>query len=189
MKREIGVWACSVLWLSATLAAGFAWERYDATPGSTEVPAPDRLIAEPSGWRLTVYVHPKCPCSRATLQQAVALASECPQLSVRVAFVRPPNTPAGWERGELWALAEKSPEVLLACDADGVEARSVGAETSGDAVLTDPTGRAVFHGGLTSGRGRDGESTGRRAVRSWVRGETAVTSAPVYGCPLHTPDE
>lgn len=189
MKYEVGVWAVGALWLAAILAAGYVWERYDATPGPAEVPVAAAPIAKPSGWRLTVYVHPRCPCSRATIQQTIALAGECPHLSVRVVFVRPPNTPAGWERGELWEQAERLLGATVTCDVDGVEARSVGAETSGAAVLTDPTGQAVFLGGLTSSRGRDGEGAGRRVVRGWVRGEAAVASSPVYGCPLHTPDE
>ncbi len=175
-----------MVWLAGVFAAVALWERYDATPG----PAGEAAAAEPhSGWRLTAFVHPHCPCSRATVRQLAALADELPQLSIRVVVVRPPNTPDGWECGELWTEAERLPGAAVACDRDGVEARSVGAETSGQVVVTDPTGRGVFRGGLTAGRGRDGESAGRKAVLGWVRGETAAAAAPVYGCPLRAPGE
>ncbi|HUR53184.1 MAG TPA: hypothetical protein VMZ71_03580 [Gemmataceae bacterium] len=73
------------------------------------------------------------------------------------------------------------------CDRDGATARKFGAETSGHAVLTDPTGRVVFRGGLTQARGRTGASEGRNAVTVWVSGGVGATVTPVFGCPLFAP--
>jgi hypothetical protein len=42
----------------------------------------------------------------------------------------------------------------------------------------------VFRGGLTRGRGKAGESPGRRAVLDWIHTGAGPGEAPVYGCPL-----
>jgi len=186
LKREIVLWVGGVLWLAAVVAACGVWEGYDATPGGSGAPV-ETFADAGTSWRLTVFLHPHCPCSRETVRQAAALATECPQITVNVWFVRPTGTAPGWERGEVWAEAGRL-GILAVCDADGGAARSAGAETSGTAVLTDPSGRVVFRGGLTPGRGRSGESAGRQAVMGWVRGSAADNSAPVFGCPLHNTD-
>lgn len=187
MKREVGIWICGAVWLAAVLAACGVWEWYDATPGTAGEPHPTAVGDGTSGWRMTVFLHPNCPCSRETIRQAAALATECPGLTVTLVFVRPNGTPLGWERGEAWTEAERL-GVVVVSDPDGRAARSAGAETSGAAVLTDPSGRVVFHGGLTPARGRGGECAGRQAVLKWVRGEAAMTTCPVFGCPLSTPN-
>jgi hypothetical protein len=186
--REATVWVAGAAWLAAVLGGFWAWERYDTTPGGAGArAAPESGPA--ADWRLTVFAHPRCPCTRATLHAVAELASAGMPLSVRVVFVRPADRPEGWERGESWETAGRIAGVDLACDPAGAEARRFGAETSGHAVLTDPTGRVVFRGGLTRARGRTGESAGRRAVAEWVGTGSGVGSAPVYGCPLFAPPD
>ena len=188
MPRETATWLIGCAWLSAVAGGFWAWERYDATPGP--VGAGAVAVDEAVGrWRLTVFAHPHCPCTRATLGEVGGIASAAPELSVRVLFVRPPGARADWESGESWGRAARVPGAAVARDEDGVQARRFGAETSGQAVLTDPAGRVVFRGGLTAARGRVGESAGRRAVLDWVGGRTGAAAAPVYGCPLFSSDE
>ena len=186
MNREIMVRALGVVWLGSVMAAIFGWERYDATPGRMGDSKPTSITTNSAGWNPTVYTHPRCPCTLATLRQLPSIVSADLRLTVRVVFVRPPETPAGWEFGDGWDLAARIPGVTVACDPGGVEAREAGAETSGESVLTDPNGRVVFRGGLTQGRGRSGDSDGQRAVLGWVQGDPSAASAAVYGCPLHT---
>jgi hypothetical protein len=174
----------AVVWL-AVVAAGFAaWGAYDSTPGPQAAGA---ATAEPVGpaWTLTLYAHPHCPCTRASLAELAELARALPAgAEVRVAFVRPAGTAAGWERTAAWDVAAAIPGVRVRCDVEGVEAARAGATTSGHAVLADAAGRVAFRGGLTRGRGRAGESAGRRAVLEIVAGGMADGEAPVFGCPL-----
>jgi hypothetical protein len=166
------------LWLGGVAGGFAAWEAYDAKPGQQAGGA-----APPAGpaWTLTFYAHPHCPCTRAGLAELAELARDAPQLDVTVVFVRPAGAEPGWERSAAW---DAVPGAHVRCDAGGAEAARVGALTSGQAVLTDHTGRVAFRGGLTRGRGRVGESPGRRAVLAILRGEEAPDAAPVYGCPL-----
>ena len=181
MARESTIWTAGAVWLAAVGGGLWAWERYDATPGPATVTP---VEVEPGRWRLTVFAHPRCPCTRAMLGELGELVRTAPELSVTVLFVRPPGVPDGWERGASWDAATAVPGADVRSDPDGATARRFGAATSGHAVLTDPGGWAVFRGGLSRARGRAGASPGRRAVQEWVGGRTGEEIAPVFGCPL-----
>jgi hypothetical protein len=183
-RRSSIVGAAAAAWL-AVVAAGFAaWAAYDATPGPRAGGAVAAEVVGPA-WTLTLYAHPHCPCTRASLAELAEIARSLPAGAVvHVAFVRPAGTAAGWERTASWDAAAAIPGVSVGCDAGGVEAARVGATTSGHAVLADAAGRVAFRGGLTRGRGRAGESAGRRAVLEIVAGGIAEGEAPVFGCPL-----
>jgi hypothetical protein len=183
MRREAVWWLIGIGWLAGIIGGLSAWERYDTTAG-TAGQTQTANEADCGRWQLTVFVHPHCPCARATVGELAELLRLAPALSVRVVFVRPTGVPTGWERGELWDAAARLTGVELICDPDGAEARRVGAETSGHAVLANPAGRPVFRGGLTRARGREGENVGRRAVLDWFQGHAGAAEAPVFGCPL-----
>ena len=189
-RGDAAVRLAAVTWSSAVAAAFCAWGAYDATPGPAAVgpPAPGVSAAE-KPWRLTLYVHPHCPCSRASLGAFAELVASKPEsIEAEVVFVRPAGSLAGWEAGELWDAAAKLPGACVRCDADGGEARRAGAATSGDAVLVGRDGRVAYRGGLTAGRGRSGDSPGRRAVRAALAGTDSPNArGPVFGCPLFSP--
>lgn len=183
MGREFAVSVGTLLWLVAAGFGFWAWDRYEATPAPIG-PAPVARARATGSWEVTLFVHPHCPCARGALAALGDLAREAPALVVRVAFVRPPGAPTGWERSASWRAAESVPRASVVCDADGVGATRAGAATSGVAVLSDPTGRVAFRGGLTPRPGHGGDAPGARAVRAWLSGETGPASAPVFGCPL-----
>ena len=186
MPRDAVWWFVGLAWLAAVAGGLWAWERYDTTAGADR---PAAVTAPATArWRLTVFVHPHCPCARATVTELAEVQREAPDLAIRIVFVRPPGTTAGWERGRLWDAAANLTGVEVTTD-DGSEARRLGAETSGIALLTEPDGRVVFRGGLTRARGREGESAGGRAVVDWVQGRRALATAPVFGCPLFASDD
>ena len=183
-RRDALIWFVSTAWFAVGLAGVWAWERYEATPGTAGTASAD---TEGIGrWQLTMYAHPHCPCTRASFAELTAIAAAAPDLALRVRVVRPPDAPDGWERGRSWDAAGRIAGCDVACDVGGREARRSGAETSGHAVLIDPAGRVAFRGGLTPGRGREGR--GRSGIPDIVAGRQAADSAPVYGCPLFTPD-
>ena len=158
--------ALVVVWLSLVTTGFSIWANYDARPGLVESPRPTLVRSSGrSGWDLVLFVHPHCPCTRATLAELTELVHEAgPGLKARVVFVRPTGVPEGWERGTLWTKAAGTSGVELSSDEGGDAARSAGAVTSGHAILCDEEGRVVFRGGLTRGRGQVGVSEGRRAV-------------------------
>jgi hypothetical protein len=151
-----------------------------------EWPARSSLIRDPHRPTLLMFIHPHCPCSRASVAELSVLASECRgRASFQVLFVRPANCEVGWERTSLFATAQRIPGVIVACDAEGVEAARFGATTSGETLLFTGAGRLMFHGGITASRGHEGDNSGLAAVKTLIgAGRADAREAPIYGCSL-----
>src|SRR4051812_2319989 len=179
-------------WGAALVGGGARLWTYDAAagaPATAPMTRPDiagvdtqRQLPE-----LFVLVHPRCPCSRATIAELARLMTDCHgKLAATVLFVRPAGMPEGWERTGLWSSAAAITGVTVRADADGEAARRFGAATSGQALLYAADGRLLFTGGITESRGHEGDNAGRSAITALVMGaKTAAPAAsPVYGCPL-----
>jgi len=143
---------------------------------------------------LVLLAHPRCPCTRATLGELERLVADTRgALDVTVLFVIPRGFERAWAHADLWQRAAAIPGVRLVEDPEGREARRFGAFTSGQALLYDAQGHLSFAGGITPGRGHEGDNAGRDAIVARVlRRGTAVAQradaepyeTPVYGCAL-----
>jgi len=189
-----------IAWAASVSFGGWKLWGYDGTPG-TPARAPLTLpgeLAVPQKSALPTLVlllHPKCPCSRATVGELERLMTECNgKLNAQVLMIRPPNVPPGWERTDLWRRAEAIPGVKVIADEDCKATRQFGATTSGQALLYAADGRLLYSGGITESRGHSGDSAGHSAILAFVLGANSVppahpVSAPVYGCPLFANSE
>jgi hypothetical protein len=191
MKRPSIIIIAVLAWLSATLAGTWAMMAYANAPGNAGTapaswPAASRLPRPAGRPALIVFVHPHCPCSRASLGELALLMTHCAgRLEARAVFIDPAGMDAEWVETDLWRAAAAIPGVVAERDAGGREAQTFGTATSGDALLYDAAGRLIFHGGITVARGHAGENPGRRAIETMLHGETAPTAArPVFGCAL-----
>jgi len=135
---------------------------------------------------LIMFAHPKCPCTRASLEELNRLlAHGNGRIAAYVLFFRPRGYPDSWTRTDLWRSAAAIPGVKVEADVDDALSRRFGAETSGYVLLYDPQGQLLFRGGITGSRGHAGDNVGESAVISQATGQkTSVTQTPVYGCPL-----
>lgn len=186
----------SLLWIAISFAGLSSLTKYKAEPGSQGVasagwPAGSRLRRDPDRPTLVLFLHPRCPCSRASLEELVAILSRAGHRArVLVALYRPSAEPESWGKTDVWRKAADLPGVTALFDLDGMEARRFGASTSGHAVLYDAGGRLRFSGGITGARGRLGDNPGRRAVIEFlVSGASRGAGAPVFGCPILEDDE
>jgi hypothetical protein len=187
-KVRLGI--CALWFLAA--GAGIAMiANYQYVPG-TAGPAPEVWPAGTHIARyrdratLLMFVHPRCPCTRASLEELNRLLAKCSgRAVVDVLFFRPRGLPEDWARTDSWRTAASIPGVSAREDPDGAIARKFGAETSGYVLLYDAAGRLVFRGGITDGRGHTGDNAGATAVTALLLDRPAGTaSARVYGCPL-----
>src|SRR6185436_11736667 len=113
---------------------------------------------------LLVFLHPKCPCSRATLNELDRLLSRFPnRMTVNLVFRRPKGAPEGWEQSELWFAAAAISGVNRIAD-DGVYSRLLCTAVTGECLLYSADGKLQFHGGITPGRGHQGDSAGQVAL-------------------------
>jgi hypothetical protein len=183
--------ALTALWL---LGVGFGLSRlqdYDSAVSPPaeppdDWPAPEVIQRSPGRYTVLVFLHPHCPCSRATVGEYEQIVARCAgRADFFALFCSPEGPSSGWERGDNWSAAAAIPTVHVLSDAGGRLARRFGAHTSGQVLVYEPDGRLAFSGGITQSRGHRGDNAGRSAVLSILTGSRpATTEAPVFGCPL-----
>jgi hypothetical protein len=183
--------ALAGLWLAAVVGGFGLIQRFETTPAPAREPPGSWPTA--SGIKLTaerptllLFVHPRCPCTRATIGELAVLATHCPgRFDARVLFYKPAGAEPGWEQTDTWHAARRIPGVAVGIDLDGREAERFAAAASGQALLYGPDGGLLFAGGITAARGNAGDSAGRRSLIALLTGGAAETDrTPVFGCPL-----
>ncbi|RMF53687.1 MAG: hypothetical protein D6746_15325 [Bacteroidetes bacterium] len=184
-----------VAWL-ALIGVGYSFiTSYANTPGAS-APAPSLWPANASisldaeQPTLLLFLHPRCPCSRATLGELETLIAQVQaRIRTHVFFFKPDTEADDWVKTDLWSTAASLPGVTVHVDPEGREALRFGALTSGHAVLYDPDGHLHFSGGITGARGHQGDNAGRTAIVSWIRHQDQLSPdstavIPVFGCAL-----
>jgi hypothetical protein len=195
-SRRATAGALAIAW-AAALCVGLRWmSSYEATPGAAVAadavahwPEAAGIAFAPYKYNLIVFLHPRCPCSRATvgeLDRIMARAGD--RIAARVLFVRPAGVNDDWAKTPLFHAAAAIPNVIAVVDADGAAAAHFTAATSGQCVLYAPDGRLVFAGGITAFRDHAGDNAGESAILAHVAGGAPdVRSTPVFGCDLFSP--
>jgi hypothetical protein len=149
-------------------------------------PAGSAIPLSPRQPTLILFVHPLCPCTRASFHELSALLAEVPhKISLVVVFTIPKGLPGTWKQGDLWQSARELSDTQVMEDQDGIESRRFSVNGSGHCLLYAPSGRLLFSGGITASRGHEGENPGRLALVSLITtGHAAVDKTPVFGCSL-----
>ena len=137
-----------LVWLAVIVAATLRISAYVSIPGQPGTPPADwpvgsqvaRAATKPT---LLMFIHPKCPCSKASIAELAVLMAHCQgQVDAHVLFLKPVETSAEWVRTETWRDAALIPGVTVHLDDAGREARLFASMTSGDTLLFDAEGRA-----------------------------------------------
>jgi hypothetical protein len=194
------------LWLGAIGTGIGLLADYAAEPGQVGEtldvwPQDSNLIRDEDNYTILLAVHPRCPCTRATIEElegVLAKSSITPQI---FALIFEPSHD-GSESTELSRKDEdfartsiskklsKLNGVELISDPGSLIAQSFGAMTSGHALVYSPTGSLVYSGGLTPTRAHVGPNTGSSTLLKLLTGgEPVIQDAPVYGCPLCPTEE
>ena len=189
------------------LTAGLAWclcvgvglralHSYESTPGAPGRPAgvwPEGSVVrfDPSRINLVMLAHPRCPCTRASVEGLASLLSGARDglVTAHVLFYRPGGADASWGETETRRRAAAIPGVRALDDPDGAGAARFGARTSGHVVVYDPAGRLLYSGGLTEARGKLGDSPGKATLTSLLTNPAesrprAGGSCPTFGCSI-----
>ncbi len=197
-----------VAWVALGTSGLFALTAHGAAAGRpANAPAELSPTEDPSSSlrrtgraTLVVVAHPACPCTRATLhelERVLGSVGGTERIDVVVLFTGPRRGDARADRiaGQLRALAGAIPGARIVDDPGGVEASRLGAFTSGTVLFYDHAGSLHFNGGITPGRGHEGDSAGGDALRALLLRETSRETradgapvpngaAPVFGCAL-----
>jgi hypothetical protein len=187
-----GIAAVAIVWIMIVLGGMGALAHYAAKSGPQSAapekwPARSRIPADPESATLVMFVHPRCPCSKASLGELEKLMARYQgQIGAHLVFLNPEAGEDDWSQTELWRQAEAIPGVLVRQDRAGEEARLFHADTSGQTVLYSREGRLMFQGGVTVSRGHHGDSPGMDALKRLLgeKPQTAPVQAAVFGCSL-----
>jgi hypothetical protein len=180
------------LWIACISAGTLVLWAYQYNPGkpagaSSDWPAAGVITRAEDCPTLVLFLHPRCPCSRATLNEfSEALAHTSKPMRCYIVFAASDLSNATTSTSDLWEAASRMSGVKLIKDNDCVIAKAFGAQTSGQTFLYDSNGNLLFHGGITASRGHAGDNIGRSAIKSFVEtGRADTASTPVFGCSLY----
>ena len=180
-----------LVWLFA-VGAGIAMIlNYQNTPGPSGAtpehwPAGTPIALDGSHDTLVMFAHPKCPCTRASVEELNRLLALCHgRVTTHVFFFKPSQGPGDWTQTDLRQSVAAIPGVAVHDDPDARMARQFGADTSGYVVLYNAQGQLLYHGGITGSRGHAGDNAGEAAIAAMITGENpGLKEAPVFGCSL-----
>src|SRR5262245_56961175 len=94
---------------------------YELTPAPAAAapaswPPSAAVDRDPSCPTLVLFLHPHCPCSRATLAELERLiATSNGRFALRIVFVPPEGTSDAWNGTALYRAAEKIPYAVVSC--------------------------------------------------------------------------
>jgi hypothetical protein len=190
MKNLTWTTCLTSAWLAAMCAGYLTLIAYKGTAGDVadsacDWPADSRIARDTERPTLLLFVHPHCPCTRASIAELVAILQETSESAkVVVAVWTPESCDSSWRDTEICQTLAAMNGVDVLFDAGGAESKRFGATTSGHACLYASSGRLLFHGGITGARGHVGPNAGHDAVRASIAGKPAKDCSPVYGCKI-----
>lgn len=183
--------ALAMIWSAAVAVGSIVLLRYEFSPGQ-QIAAPfswptqSSLHRDTARSNLLLFLHPRCPCSRATIGELALLMAQAGKgVSTRVIFVQPPGLAENWASNGLMQAAKQIPGVSIEIDETGKFARHFHAATSGETLLYARDGSLLFNGGITGSRGHSGDNIGRTSLVSLINtGRASQHVTPVFGCSL-----
>lgn len=177
----------TVMWLFVPIVAGFlGLGVYERSPGERGVAA--RVSPDLETRSLYVFVHPGCPCTRASIEQLDRILTQVRGVEAEVSlfFFRPKDARHGFAGAAIEERVRSIPGVRIIDDPDGAMARRFGIRTSGHALLIESDGEVLFDGGLTGSRGHAGDNESSAMLRDLLlqRREANEGVRPVFGCAI-----
>lgn len=139
------------------------------------------------GPTLLMFVHPKCPCTRASLAELSSIAPKLKGINTYLVELSPEATSVGEKSRKDAAPAQSAgngSNILSYIDEAGWEAATFGATTSGETLFYRADGKLLFSGGITRARGLEGDNPYLEKLSAAIRGDKTSCSTPVYGCAL-----
>ena len=189
LMAAAGVWVWGAQYGFATYAPGKAFAHQSW-------PHESKLDLAASRSTLVVFLHPKCPCSRASIRELERLLNSprlTPEQQPRVAVLvsHPANASAEWRVTDTVKQASQLPRATIVFDPSGRETARFGAAVSGTVMLYRPDGAREFAGGVTASRGHEGANAGIDALEALLSGSGGEPASltPAFGCRLCVSDD
>lgn len=181
----------SVFWIISVCTGMYFLVQYNTFPCATgnppsKWPPNSSLVQSKDLPTLILFAHPKCPCTRATINElAIIMAQNKNKVNAYAYFYKPLGYPDSWTKSDTWNKIQSIPGVTPKIDTNGKETKLFKAQTSGHVLLYNKNNDLIFSGGITSSRGHEGNNTGRKAVVEAIKGNlTKKVFTNIYGCKI-----
>jgi hypothetical protein len=191
MKSRILIAAAATIWLSICAYLTAQLIEFGTRPEqkarlASAFPAGSKLKLVPNKFTVVAFLHPRCPCSKASVGELEELMQRCGDNTMAYAlFLKPTGCSEKFAKSELFEQTSKIKGVHAIVDKDGHEAKIFGSKTSGQLMVYNPEGRLVFSAGITGSRGHYGDNLGLDAAfQSISQKSKNFDCTDVYGCPL-----
>lgn len=182
-----------LIWISGSVyGLSYLWQ-YENAPGelggaSESWPPKSQLTNnDPSKPTLVMFLHPKCPCSRASVEELARLYRYVHgRVNIHILF-RSPKTFSQQDVKEsaIWQAAKDIPSLTHKIDENDFEISLFRPKTSGQVYLYDTNGNLQFSGGITAGRGHVGDNVGSSSIKNYVLYKKhPQVRAAIFGCSL-----
>src|ERR1043165_1851819 len=192
---RLGLWIPAMLrstlalaWLGCIAGGLVLLEAYanrapSVAPAAGVWPAESRLVTRPGCVSVVFFLHPRCSCSTATLNELSRVLTRAPAAcTITIAFYAPTSRPAQWGDTALRRQTEALAGVRVVDDVDAREAGLFGSLYSGHVVVYGPEGSLRFSGGITASRGHEGDNLGEDCVLAAMCGrEPPAPATPTFG--------
>ncbi len=189
-RRPFVLFIVIPVWIGLVVVAQYLLASYQQAEGSVASPPPAikaDLSVSAERYTLVMVVHPKCPCTMASVYELERLIARNRDQIHCVVLVYSSDRAEIADRLDEYmeGLRVRLPGAEVVADPEGVRAARLGCYTSGSVVLYDSEGEARLWGGITSGRGHAGDNLGSVAVTEVISGLAAAKQpTSVYGCSL-----
>ena len=136
--------------------------------------------------RIVMALHPKCPCTRRSLDELQSLLGIAPEKTHCTFLVGLPSSKSKtWMDTDTVATASGLPNVDIITDQDSARAKSLGLSRSGESLVINDAGQVVFQSGITAGRSCKMRNPSSDAVSEFLlHGTCPAITTPMFGCPL-----
>jgi hypothetical protein len=194
---KIAIYSVIATW-SACVLGGYLWVtnygfrteqpasgfRHEGWPSESQI---SLAAGRPT---LLLFLHPRCPCTRATLRELEKIISGRLLTRERIPrFIAVAPLPFGaaedWRNTDTIQSALSLPNSSVVWDVGGTEARRFGVATSGTLMLFLPDGTRLFAGGVTASRGHEGDNAGTDRLLAALVDHTIQQPTRVFGCTLY----
>ena len=181
----------TLVWSLAVVCGMSSVISYSNTPGEKNSP-PNLLPQEApisindNNYQLFMFIHPKCPCTRSSIRELERIITSCPEdITITFYCFAPSDKNENWINTDIVKSAQAIPRSTIISDVDGRLAKSFDAKTSGHVLLYHPNGSLLFSGGITAGRGHEGDNIGRTFITDVVKNKSSKrTQCFTYGCSI-----
>ena len=135
-----------------------------------------------------MFLHPYCPCSRASLNElAKILSHKIKPSTVKIILAKPESKDSNWVYESPLYKITKELNFQSLIDKNSHESKLFEAKTSGLVLIFNKDKKLMFRGGITDSRGHEGDNKGAQKALTILQSISSQSLEEffVFGCEIY----